>query len=264
MSADGVGVWAYAVIRGEGAQARVAGLRGVADEPVRVVAAGDLAAVVGTVGLDEYGDVALRRNLEDLDWLAAKARAHDAVISAVARSGPTVPVRMATLYLDDGRVEQQLVSRHDAFDSALRRLSGREELGVKAYADPNGLTAEADGPSEAAGGSGTAYLLRRRRQLSSQEEAYRVAAEEAERIHATLMRCAVDGKRRPAPDRSLSGRTEWTVLNGTYLVDEDAVALFRETVAALDGATARITLEITGPWPPYSFAGDLAGDEEAS
>jgi Gas vesicle synthesis protein GvpL/GvpF len=256
MSAD-VGVWAYAVIRGEGAQMRVGGLRGVADEPVRVVAAGDLAAVVGTVGLDEFGDAALRRNLEDLDWLAAKARAHDAVISAVTRSGPAVPVRMATLYLDDSRVEQLLASRHDVFDATLRRLSGREELGVKAYADPEDLTAQEGGSHEMTGRSGTAYLLRRRQQLSSQEEAYRVAAEEAERIHATLMRCAVDGKRRPAPDKSLSGRTEWTVLNGTYLVDEGSVDLFRETVAELDRATARITLEITGPWPPYSFAGDL-------
>jgi hypothetical protein len=72
------------------------------------------------------------------------------------------------------------------------------------------------------------------------------------------MQHAVDGKRKPATDRSLSGREEWTVLNGTYLVDSDAVDVFRETVAMLDRATPRITLEITGPWPPYSFAADLS------
>ena len=84
-----------------------------------------------------------------------------------------------------------------------------------------------------------------------------MAAEEAERIHAELMTCAVAGKRKPPPDRSLSGRDAWIVLNGTYLVDQGVNDLFRETVAALDRSTARITLEITGPWPPYSFAGDL-------
>ena len=47
----------------------------------------DLTAAVGTVGLDEFGEEGLRRNLEDLDWLAATARAHDAVISAIARFG---------------------------------------------------------------------------------------------------------------------------------------------------------------------------------
>jgi hypothetical protein len=47
-----------------------------------------------------------------------------------------------------------------------------------------------------------------------------------------------------------------TVLNGTYLVDSDAVDLFRETVAALAMSTGRLSLETTGPWPPYSFAGE--------
>jgi hypothetical protein len=40
-------------------------------------------------------------------------------------------------------------------------------------------------------------------------------------------------------------------------VDSDAVGLFMETSAALEKSTATITLEVTGPWPPYSFAEDL-------
>lgn len=257
MTVEGVGVWAYAIIRADRAEDRIAGLRGVADESVRAVYADDMAAAVGTVALCDFGHDALRRNLEDLDWLAVTARAHDAVVSGIARFGPVIPVRMATLYLDDDRVRQLLTGRHHSFDTALRRLSGREELGVKAYADQKGLAAQEGEPQETCARSGTAYLQRRRRALVSQEEAYRHAAEEAERIHATLMRCAVDGKRKPVPDKSLSGRPEWAVLNGTYLVDEGMVELFRETVAALDRSTARITLEVTGPWPPYSFAGDL-------
>jgi len=98
--------------------------------------------------------------------------------------------------------------------------------------------------------------MRRRRALASREEAYQLAAVEADRIHCTLMRHAVDGKRRPPPDRSLTGKDEVTVLNGTYLVDSDAVELFRETVAALSMSTGRLSLEMTGPWPPYSFAGE--------
>src|SRR5215213_1906825 len=101
MSVDGVGIWAYAVMRADRAKDRVSGLRGVAGEAVRAVVAGDLAAAVGTVELNEFGQDALRRNLEDLDWLSAKARAHDAVVSGIARSGPVIPVRMATVYFED-------------------------------------------------------------------------------------------------------------------------------------------------------------------
>lgn len=254
MNADGV--WVYAVIRGDRAEDRVRGLRGVADEPVHVVVADELAAVVGPVALDEFGQDALRRNLEDLDWVAQKARAHDAVVSAVAGSGAVIPVRMATVYLDDGRVKKLLESRQDDFEATLSRLSGRAEVGVKVYADPKRLLAPEEEQDVESTGKGTAYLMRRRRALASQEEACQAAAVEADRIHSTLMRHAVDGKRKPPPDRSLTGRDELTVLNGTYLVDSDAVGLFRETVVALAMSTGRLSLETTGPWPPYSFAGE--------
>ena len=255
MSTDGVGVWAYAVIQGDSADDRIAGLRGVADEPVRALAAANLAAAVGTVRLGEFGEEALRRNLEDLDWLAAKARAHDGVISAIARSGPVIPVRMATVYLDDARVERLLQNRRDDFHAALNLVTGREELGVKAYADPKKLAGQ--DPQDPESRSGAAYLLRRRREIASQEQAYRVAAAAAERIHAALLAHAVDGKRKPASDRSLSGRDAWTVLNGTYLVDKRSVDDFRAAVATVDEQSTGIELEITGPWPPYSFAGDV-------
>jgi hypothetical protein len=254
MSVDGV--WVYAVIHGDCAESRIRGLRGVADEPVHVVACDELAAVVGVVDLDQFGQDALRRNLEDLDWVAQTARAHDAVVSAIAQSGAVIPVRMATVYLDDGRVQKLLESRRQDFGTTLRRLSGRAEVGVKVYADPTRLQTPDTGHDDGGLRTGTSYLMRRRRELASREEVYRAAALEADRIHRTLMRYAVEGKRKPPPDRSLSGRDELTVLNGTYLVDSDAVGFFRETVVALGLSTGRLSFETTGPWPPYSFAGE--------
>ena len=254
------GVWAYAVIRAEAADS-LGRLRGVAGEPVRAVTGSGLTAAVETVGLDEFGEEALRRHLEDLDWLAATARAHDAVISHIARATAVVPMRMATVFLDDARVRELLAARHDDFVSALDRVTAREELGVKAYADPKLLTGEDESRGHQGGEklSGTAYLMRRRRALASQDDAFRIAAAHAERIHAGLMKHAVTGKRKPASDRRLTGRDSWTVLNGTYLVDESRVDVFRAAVAMIDRNTPGIELEITGPWPPYSFAGDVVG-----
>ena len=253
------GVWTYAVVESEGAIPRISGLHGVSGEPVRAVANAGLTAAVGTVGLDEFGEEGLRRNLEDLDWLAATARAHDAVIAAIARFGPVVPMRMATVYLDDHRVSRLLEARHDDFVIALRHVTARAELGVKAYADPEVLAGGQESAEQAAGEkmSGTAYLMRRRKALAANDDAFRIAAEYAERIHSRLLGHAVDGKRKPAADRSLSNRKDWTVLNGTYLVDTAEIDAFTALVAAVDRDTPGIELEITGPWPPYSFAGDV-------
>jgi gas vesicle protein GvpL/GvpF len=255
------GVWAYAVVGGEAAEHGFGPVQGVAGEPVRAVTGFGLTAVVGTVGLDAFGEEALRRNLEDLDWLAATARAHDAVISKIARRVSVVPLRMATVFRDDRRVYELLEARHDDFVAALERVAAREEIGVKAYADPNVLTGNSDSGDHPGGAklSGTAYLMRRRRALASQDDAFGIAATHAERIHAGLLEHAVDGKRKPASDRRLSGRAGWTVLNGTYLVDKDAVEAFTAAVETFDRNTPGIELEITGPWPPYSFAGDAIG-----
>ena len=51
-------------------------------------------------------------------------------------------MRMATVYLDDQRVSELLEVRRDDFVKALRHVTGRVELGVKAYADPEVLAGQ--------------------------------------------------------------------------------------------------------------------------
>jgi hypothetical protein len=256
---EDLGIWVYAIARADHVAERAAGLRGVVDEPVRAVAGGDLAAVVGTVELDDFRGAGLRRNFTDADAFAPKARAHNAVVSAFRRAGPVIPVRLGTIYRDDRRVSQLLLNEHEDMVAALRRISGRDELGVKAYVDPKSVALPGDlvRSDSRDNLSLVPHLLRRRRQLAAQYEGYRLASAEADRVHAVLLRCAVDGKRKPPPDEQAPNKQRWTLLNGSYLVDGDVVGLFMETVTALERSTARIRIEVTGPWPPYSFADDL-------
>ncbi|AII03673.1 MULTISPECIES: GvpL/GvpF family gas vesicle protein [Rhodococcus] len=256
MTADD-GVWLYVITTDSVGAAQLAGVTGVADEPVRAVASAGLVAVVGTVSLSEFGQEPLQRNLEDLDWLAATARAHDAVVAAVVRCGPTVPLRLATLYLDDDRVRLLLDERQEEFAATLRRVTGRSEWGVKAYGDAKALAQNAKEEPSTTGtaGKGTAYLLRRRAELSAQQDVERSAAGHAEEIHAALLGHAVDGLRRQVTDPVLTGKRAWMIFNGTYLVDNERVDDFAALVTALDTERPGVTLDLTGPWPPYSFAG---------
>lgn len=256
MTADD-GVWLYGITTDSIGNEQLAGIAGVAGEQVRAVASAGLVAVVGTVSLGEFGQAPLQRNLEDLDWLASTARAHDAVVAAMLRCGPTVPLRLATLYLDDDRIRLLLDERQEEFGATLRRVTGRSEWGVKAYADSKALaqnTKEESSPTGAAG-KGTAYLLRRRAELSAQQDVERRAAVHAEEIHFVLLSHAVGGRRQPVTDPALTGKRAWMIFNGTYLVDDERVDDFAALVTALDDERAGVALELTGPWPPYSFAG---------
>ncbi len=261
------GLWLYAVARGLD-PALLGDLRGIADAEVRSITVagegageGPLTAVVSPVPLTEFGEEALRRNLEDLDWLAATARAHDTVVAAVSGvASAAVPLRLATVCFDEERVRTLVEENRHGFAATLDALTGRTEWGVKVYTDPVRLAESAE-PAEPApssssgsGGSGAAYLRRRKAALSARETGERVAAEHAERLHARLASAAVAHRRHPPQDPKLSGKRDHMVLNGAYLVDDDRASGFAELVRALDAEHEAVHVELTGPWPPYSFA----------
>ena len=57
----------------------------------------------------------------------------------------------------------------------------------------------------------------------------------------------------PPQDPGLSGRRAGQVLNAAYLLDEEqAEGFLAVTRAAADRMTG-VEVEVTGPWPPYSF-----------
>ncbi|MFG3598623.1 GvpL/GvpF family gas vesicle protein [Micromonospora chersina] len=249
-------VWLHGVVAGT---ATPAGLPGIAGTPVRAVAAAGLVAVVSDAPLSEYGEAALRRNLEDLAWLERAARAHHAVVDALSRSGAVVPARLATVHSDDDRVARVLVERHDELAGTLARLAGRAEWGVKGYVVP-GATPRVEEPA-GGGGAGAAYLRRRKAQLSAREEGQRAAADAAAAVHAALAGYAVAARRHAPQDRRLSGAPTAMVLNGAYLVDRDRWDGFAALARELAEGHPEVRLELTGPWPPYSFVAEPEAEQ---
>ena len=82
------GTYIYAVGRELSAD-RMTSVRGLGGAELRLVEQNGLVAVVSTVGLDEFGESGLRRNLEDLNWLEEVARGHDEVVRSAAEAAPT-------------------------------------------------------------------------------------------------------------------------------------------------------------------------------
>ncbi|MER7588132.1 GvpL/GvpF family gas vesicle protein [Micromonospora sp. NPDC127501] len=251
--APAAGAWLHGVVR-DAEPATLAAIGGMDGGPVRAVSAAGLVAVVSTAPLDEYGEQPLRRNLEDLAWLERAARAHHAVVEALARRGPVVPARLATVHTDDERVAGSLTVRRAELLAALDRLTGRGEWGVKGYLVRETATDSAE--TAGGGGVGTAYLRRRRAQLTAREERQQVVSAAADTVHDALCELAVAGRRHAPQDRRLSGASTPMVLNGAYLVDVAALPRFTELVGVLGDRHPGLHLELTGPWPAYSFVAE--------
>jgi len=228
--------------------------------PLRLIAHRDVQAVVSAVSLDEFGQAAIDRRVSDPRWVEQKVRAHDEVIRAAMSAGAVIPCRFCTVVRGEADVRRLLATHHDRIVATLETLNGKQEWGVKAFADVGVVAlqlhprAADQGESPAAG---RAYLQRKAQEDATRGDAERAARGFGDACHQQLVEVASNAallERRP---RETGGRSHpaLPVLNGAYLVADDGAERFHATVAALVERLGPLglTLEVTGPWPPYNF-----------
>lgn len=242
------------------------GLTGVTqDEPVRSLPFGPLTAVVQTVRSAEFSDQAWQERLTDEAELERYARAHHTVVSAVAARTPTVPLPLATLYKGEDRARDALDTESARFHTALRRIAHHAEWGVKVYAPTTpsgGERASEDRPSASAGparpapGAGRAYLDRKRNLRAQREQRQGDSLRVAETVDEDVSRIAKASRRLRPHGQGAAGDHRVQVLNATYLVAEhraDELDLLAKSLRERTGAE----IELSGPWVPYSFVGEV-------
>lgn len=229
-------VWVYAVA--DRTESRhLSGLAGVGGEPVRVVAEAGLHAVVGSVDAAAFGENSIAAMLADLTHIEAIGRAHHGVVASIAAESPVVPLRLATIYPDDMTVSMLLSEHREELAELLDSLRGTEEWGVQVYLGPaGGDAAAAPGPGRADPG-----------------QSWIEAEASAWEIDRTLAGISVAARRQPSPYLRPGSGSGWMVLNGVYLVDRWRAVEFTATAQQLAAEHATLRVEVTGPWPPYSF-----------
>lgn len=219
---------------------------------------GGLWLVAATVPLATYGPGEIEARLEDLSWVSERALAHEAVVEHLAEAGALLPMKLFTLFSGDERAVEDVRGRAAEVRRALDRVAGRREWGVRVRFDPQRARSLADEPGD--GGatgrpvSGRAFLERKRRLRDAGRTPSPAAEAAVERAFAALASRAA-GSRRHAP---VAGGA--VLLDAAFLVAVEGEEAFREAVETaareLDGAGCELVL--TGPWPPYNFAGGEA------
>jgi hypothetical protein len=169
--------------------------------------------------------------------------AHERVVERLMVDRSVLPMRFGSTVDDDGALRRLLAARQAPLVAALARVSGHVELGVRVLervAGRNGAPAVA----VAAPPSGRDYLLAK---LHDGRRAERASSS----LHDPLAALATDA-RRQAP------RSAEEVLRSAYLVDRRVVPRFRAAVERVQAAHPEAAILCSGPWPAYSFVGDVS------
>lgn len=245
-------------------------LEGVARRPVEVVERHGVGAVVSRVPSDDFSPGTVQERMHDLDWLTEQGARHERIVTWFVDHADILPVRLLTLYSSEDALGDAIAEREEEIREAMDRLRGLREWDLKVSHRPDELEtslaevseeiAEMDREIEEAA-PGRRFLLERKRGRLARTEGGRAAKELAHGLLEALEPLTESVERLPLPREV---RDHPLVLNAALLVAREREEELRSTAgASATELDARgITVELTGPWAPYRFAGDAAGAGE--
>jgi len=169
---------------------------------------------------------------------------HAAVVRSVFEQTTTVPFRFGTL-ANEQQLRSFIAGHKAAIAKKLAHLGDRVEMDLKIVWQHQ--TSRPDQPEEAAG-PGTAFLRQKRRELLGDDQAVAHRKELSSLLREDLGDLIKDEEM----NLQLS---ETTVLGKVFhLVETLEIQDYRDRISEIPGKRPELAVEVSGPWPPYSFA----------
>jgi hypothetical protein len=170
--------------------------------------------------------------------------AHAAVVRSVCTRTTPVPFRFGILATEP-QLRSFITSNKVAIAKKLAHLSGCVEMNLKTvWQSSNVAPVQPDQPA----GPGTTFLMEKRRELLGDEQ---TAAQRAEL--SALLRDEL-GDLIKEEKFSLQASEKAVPARVFHLVDVSKIKEYRAKVQELRENLPELQLEVSGPWPPYSFA----------
>jgi hypothetical protein len=227
---------------------------------IDVVTAGEVSAFITPVDDVDFSQGVIDARAKDVEWLGAIGYRHQSVMNALMHGGTIIPLRAFTLFASEESLRRHLETESGRFEKLLGRLDGKQEWTLRVEFDPQlwseALVRRVDslrGLSEeiASASSGKAFLLRKK----LDDEKKRASKEAEQQVMAEIERAVMD---KLACDTVAETRQQ---RSGAFpqinvLLERDEEARLEELRGDLAAryATEGVTLALTGPWPPYTFA----------
>ena len=217
-------------------------------------------AVFTPVDAEEFSQDVIDRRASDLDWLGAIGYRHQAVMAELMKATAIVPLRAFTLFSSEQTLRGWLGEQRELLAATLDRLDGMQEWTLRIELEPRrwneSLTSRIESLATIVRDAevappGKAFLLRKK----LEEEKKRASRTAEENLVAEIERRVLDKLRRETVAESRE-RRGGAFPQISVLVPRDEEAILQELHAELAARYAPdgVTLALSGPWPPYTFA----------
>ena len=232
---------------------------GIENSSVYTVVCNDIAVVVHSCEAKPYLTVAKEKAGE---WVLA----HQYVIDlATEEFGTVIPLTFDTIFRGNNEeLKNWLSKEYNQLETLLETLDGKAEFGVQIFLEAEFVDKLAGENDEVRSleknlenmSNGVAYLLKKKLEKRKQIEKQLIAEKQAKELFSQIKPLVNDAKlgstNKEVPEK---WQGKQMILNAVCLVPKDKI----EDLGSKLGQLKRegYAVRFTGPWPPYSFVGQI-------
>lgn len=231
----------------------------------------DMCVIVSQIDIDEFQNQVKRLFASLTETTAAVQsatreilQAHADVVETLMQTTTIVPFKFGTILKDEAAASTLLQNGAEQFQKLLARCTDRAEWGLKIYVDRQACLQQrmqlepalknlAEQRTKLS--NGVAYLFGRKieEELKSATTAWLTTITQA--IFQELAKAACEARLCDPLPQKLTGKNKEMALNTVFLVEKTKEASFCQQGKKLQAQyeTVGLDVEISGPWPPYSF-----------
>ena len=187
-------------------------------------------------------------------------QAHEDVVDTLMQHTPVVPLKFGTILRDEAAARRLLLDEEERWRQLLAAFTGKAEWGLKIYIDTrvfqqHTTRAHAPSPEPEKLSKGSAYLFKRKMEAEAKNDTAARLTELTTAIFQEMGKGACEAKLNKTLPQKLTGKKQEMLLNGVFLLEKEQAARFCELGKRLreQYEAQGLTLEVSGPWPPYSF-----------
>ena len=220
-----------------------------------------LAAVVIPVPRTMFTGADAELRLADVQWLAPRAAAHEAVVLAAGARATVLPLRFGAVFSSAHALDATLTAARGIITEFLAAHRNAAELTLRVEVDLAAVRTPPAAPPPRP--SGAAYLSARKAQITTPAQPDPATLAAASLASSALQHTLASLAASPAPPTLLRlGEPRTAKADGKHITRLPVLLAMPDgpdrLLAAAHSASASlaskgITVSVTGPWPLYSF-----------